>query len=170
MGAQGDEAPVTEGRKLFKVAFDLPEEASDWPPVSVERLWGEKTDVRFEIRVVNTPFFVRGIAYGDLIRVVPDHDRRELVFDSFTAESGHSTIRVVVMDAGARGDIEAVILAAGCSWELGQSDSLLAVDIPLAVDYKILRQRLLEMKEAGRLGLQESAISTVHRGQLPSFP
>lgn len=101
------------GWELFKVAFDLAVERADWPPVSTERLWGEKTGVKFEVRVVSVPFFARGIAYGDLVRVRPDHERRELVFEEFTAESGHSTVRVVVMDASAGGGVETRLRAAG---------------------------------------------------------
>jgi hypothetical protein len=170
MDPQSADSSAPKERKLFKVAFDLPEEASGWPPVSVERLWGEKTDVRYEIRVVNTPFFVRGIAYGDLIRVRPDHERRELVFESLTAESGHSTVRVILMESSTRGELEEILRDSGCSWEVAQSESLLAVDVPPPVDYLTLRRILREIKGAGKIGIQESAISSRHREQLPDFP
>lgn len=166
--AQSSERPVSaSGAKLFKVAFDLDAEHADWPPVSVERLWGEKTDVRFEIKVVNTPFFVRGISYGDLIRVRPDHDRRELVFESFTSESGHSTIRIVFLRGSVRESVERWLHEAGCSWETTRGfENLLAVDIPPTVGYRDLRQWLRERVDSGDLEFQESAISAIHRRQL----
>jgi hypothetical protein len=156
---------------LFKIAFDLASERPAWPPVSVERLWGEKTDVRSEIRIVNTPFFARGIAFGDLIRVRPDHERRELVFEAFTAESGHSTIRIVFIRSAERAAVEARLTEAGCSWELAtQFNSLMAVDVPPEVDYCALRGWILGQVDSGAIEIQESAISLLHKGQLPAFP
>ena len=58
------------------------------PLVAVERLWGEKTNVKLEIRVASIPFFVRGVSLGGLIQIRPDHARRELVFERLRAESG----------------------------------------------------------------------------------
>jgi Domain of unknown function (DUF4265) len=159
------------GAKMFKVAFDLQPERPNWPPVSVERLWGEKTAVKFEIRVVNTPFFARGVAYGDLVQVRADHERRELVFEKFTSESGHSTVRIILMGAGARDEVESKLGEAGCSWEgAEQFASLLAVDVPPAVDYRPLRDWLRARAGDGTIEFQESAISSNHRAQLPSFP
>ncbi|MFE6548708.1 DUF4265 domain-containing protein [Streptomyces sp. NPDC057746] len=166
--SQASERPVSAGgAKLFKVAFDLDVDASGWPPVSVERLWGEKTDVRSEIRVVNTPFFVSGIAYGDLVQVRPDHERRELVYDHFTEESGHSTVRVVFMRDEARGAVEQRLTESGCDWETPrQFENLMAVDVPPDVDYATLRRWLLERVDGGGIEIQESALSQVHRTQI----
>ncbi|MFD6093045.1 DUF4265 domain-containing protein [Oerskovia sp. NPDC060338] len=44
--------------------------------VGVERLWTEKS-ARLEVRVLNVPFYVRGISFGDVVRIRPDHERRE---------------------------------------------------------------------------------------------
>ncbi|MGA5822744.1 DUF4265 domain-containing protein [Kitasatospora sp. NPDC094028] len=159
------------GAKLFKVAFDLEEERPNWPPVSVERLWGEKTEVKLEIRVVNAPFFVRGISFGDLIQVRPDNERRELVFESFTAESGHSTVRIILLRGAEREVIESKLCGAGCSWESAHSfGNLLAVDIPATVEYGELREWLRAQVRAGAIEIQESAISSIHQQQLPKFP
>lgn len=164
----GTQPVPASGARLFKVAFDLGLERPGWPPVSIERLWGEKTRVKFEVRVVNTPFFARGIAYGDLVRVRADHDRRELVFERVTAESGHSTVRVVLMNAETRADVEGRLEEAGCSWESArQFGSLLAVDIPLVADYRALRAWLSERADAGAIEFQEGAVSSLHRQQLP---
>ncbi|WP_367323098.1 DUF4265 domain-containing protein [Streptomyces sp. HUAS ZL42] len=170
--SRSSERPVSpSGAKMFKVAFDLNSDASGWPPVSVERLWGEKTDVRFEIRVVNTPFFVPGVAFGDLVRVRADHERRELVYEGFTAESGHSTVRIVFMRGDVRDSVERRLREAGCSWETTEGfRNLIAVDIPPDVGYEELRQWFLERIESGDIEIQESAISATHRGQLSQFP
>ncbi|WP_276209737.1 DUF4265 domain-containing protein [Amycolatopsis vastitatis] len=169
MSESSDAPRSADDSGLLKVAFDLEPERSGWPPVSVERLWGEKTDVRMEIRLVNTPFFARGIAFGDLVRVRPDHERRELVFEEFTAESGHSAIRIVFIGDAERPAVEARLCEAGCSWEsAGQFGSLVAVDIPPTVDYGELRSWLVGKVDAGSVEIQESALSQVHRRQLAS--
>jgi len=137
----------------------------------VERLWGERTDVKLELRLVNTPFFARGVSFGDRVQVRADHDRRELVYEKFTGESGHSTVRIVLMNPKSRGEVESRIQDAGCSWEgADQFKALLAVDIPPTVDYCSFREWLSARNDHGTIEFQESAISSVHRAQLPSFP
>jgi hypothetical protein len=167
-----NEHPISaSGAKLFKVAFDLDAERPNWPPVSVERLWGEKTGVKFEVRVVNTPFFVRGIAFGDLVQVRPDNERRELVFEKFTQESGHSTVRIILMREGSRERVEAKLQEFECSWELVQSfGNYMAVDVPAEVEYRGLREWLQSQVAVGEIEIQESAISKLHQRQLPQFP
>jgi hypothetical protein len=132
-------------------------------------LWGKKTNVKLELRLASIPFFARAIAWGDLIRVRPDHDRRELVFDRFTAESGHSTVRISVLDTAARQDIESALRSAGCRWEGAPAfENLVAVDIPPTSNYGELRGKLSSLAESHLLDFEEGAISAVHRSQLPS--
>jgi hypothetical protein len=74
MNAENSEAgrpPAEEPRRLFKISFELSEEARRWAPGGSERLWTEKTDVKLEAVVRNVPFYLRGIAYGDTVRVRP---------------------------------------------------------------------------------------------------
>jgi hypothetical protein len=163
--AVSEQAPSDNGRTTFEVAFDLESEGRGWPPVSVERLWGEKTGVKFELRLLNVPFFARGVAYGDLVHVRPDNDRRELVFEKLNGESGHSTVRVVLKDRDARTEVEDRLEAAGCSWETAaQFAALLAVDVPRAADYQALREWLLARTAEGVIEFRESAVSALHRG------
>lgn len=166
---------MTEGRrpkapgevKLFKVTFNLEQERPGWPPVLVERLWAEVTPEKFKLRLANTPFFARGVSFGDLVIVHPDPDRGELVFDSRGSESGHSTVRVIVMDENLREEIELKIEEFGCSWEgVDQFKALLAVNIPSGVEYSPFREWLMARNGDGVLGFQESSISAVHQDRL----
>ncbi|MFI6101859.1 DUF4265 domain-containing protein [Lentzea sp. NPDC051213] len=169
--AQSSDIPVSEsGASLFQAVFDLKSEGADWPPVLIERLWGEKTG-KLELRVVNTPFFVRGIAFGDLISVRPDHERRELVFDGLKSESGHSAVLVVFRRHSKRGEVERKLRESGCDiGTLSTFENLISISIPPVVDYGELRGWLLEQAAAEDIDLQENAISKIHRRQLPEFP
>lgn len=163
----GPQPVSASGAKMFKIAFDLELDRPGWPPVSVEHLWGEKTNVKYEVRLVNTPFFVRGVSYGDLVQVRPDHERRELVFDKFKSESGHSTIRIILMTPDARSEIESKLLELGCSWEAAdQFASLFAVDIPDEVDYESVLEWLRSCVDASEIEFQESAISSRHKSRM----
>lgn len=171
MAAASGQPRSGTGRTTFEVAFDLKSEAPDWPPVAVERLWGEKTAVESELRLLNVPFFARGVAYGDLVRVRPDRDRRELVFERLNGESGHSTIRIVLLDKRALREVQNRLRQAGCSWETAaQFASLLAVDVPADSDYRALRDWLKARMAEGAIEFQESAISALHLEQVPNFP
>ncbi|MEU1503299.1 DUF4265 domain-containing protein [Streptomyces sp. NPDC005732] len=56
-----------------KVHFRMEIDEDGWPPASVESLWAvDLGDGR--VRLDNTPWFVRGVASGDVIRVQPDDD------------------------------------------------------------------------------------------------
>lgn len=160
---------VDSGEKRFRVAFDLPPEDSSWAPFKTERLWAAKTQVKLHLRVQNTPFYVRGISYGDIILVRPDNERREIVFDKLVEESGHSTVRLLFKEPEGRLQAERLLTEFECPWEIGAKDYV-AADVAPTVDYSILRPRLIQLKGEGLIGLQEGSISTLHQAQFPAFP
>lgn len=161
---RGGSSGADAAERLYKVAFDLPEEIAAWAPGTTERLWTGKTSVRMEVQVRNTPFYVKGIAFGDVVRVRPDQERRELVFDDFVSESGHSTVRVVLSDEGVRDTMTDLLNDFGCSWEIDTTGLLWAIDVPPNVDYESMRADLLRIKDEGRIGVEEAALARAHRG------
>ncbi|MCG8920240.1 DUF4265 domain-containing protein [Actinokineospora sp. PR83] len=154
---------MTDTEGFLKVVFDLPEDTASHACAGSELLWVEKTAVRAEFQVRNTPFYVKGIAWGDTIKARLDSERREIVFDGFVAESGHSTVRLVILDDEAWEAVEALLEGRGCSWEVFSTGVLWAVDVPPEVDYPSLRTDLLRLHEAGKIGIQEAALATPHR-------
>ncbi|MFV2099354.1 DUF4265 domain-containing protein [Micromonospora sp. LOL_014] len=151
------------------MAFDLPQEGSGWPPFMVERVWAAKTDLRLHLKVMNTPFYAKGVSYGDIILVRPDDERREIVFKKLVKESGHSTVRLLFKAAEGRRRAEQLLVDHGCPWEVGTEDYI-AVDVAPSISYLNLRVELIKLKNEGLVGVQESAISTLHQAQLPEFP
>ncbi|MBE7699967.1 DUF4265 domain-containing protein [Oerskovia sp. Sa1BUA8] len=149
--------------RLYRVVFDLQERIACSTGIGVERLWAEKSG-RLEMRVLNVPFYVRGIAFGDVVRVRPDHERREFVFEELLAESGNSTMRIILRGAQPEGEVGAMLRAADCGWEVGpQGIFLWAIDVPAHVNYASVRADLLKMADAGTINLEEGAISGLHR-------
>lgn len=63
-----------------------------WPPFEVEHIWLDRAGDDFI--VLNTPFYVRGISYGDRIAVECD-DGEYIEKWSMVAASGNSTIWVM---------------------------------------------------------------------------
>ncbi|MCP3805474.1 DUF4265 domain-containing protein [Allokutzneria sp. A3M-2-11 16] len=145
------------------MAFDLPADTAAWAPAPTERLWARKTAVTMEVEICNVPFYVKAISLSDRVRVVADHDRRELVFESLVSESGHSTVRIIIMSGDAAEVVESTLTASGCSWEIDSSGILWAVDVPPSVDYRGLRSALVDLKENGKIDLEEGAVSASHR-------
>lgn len=156
--------------RLFQVIFDLEEESPTWPPVSSERLWAAKTQVKLNLALRNVPFYCKGVAYGDVILVRPDNDRREIIFERLVSESGHSALQIFVKENERRVDVERLLSDFGATWESANEGTYYAVDVKPDTDYTALRAKLIEMKEAGEIGLRESAISRRHQAQLASFP
>ncbi|WP_160049271.1 DUF4265 domain-containing protein [Nocardiopsis sp. JB363] len=158
----GDDKP----ERLYKVAFDLPEETAHWACASAERLWVGKTSVKMEVQVRNIPFYVKGVAFEDIVRVRVDHDRRELVFKEFVSESGHSAVRIIIKSDGVEREVETMLRAFDCSWEIDAIGSLWAIDVPPNVDYAPLRIALLSMVSEEKIGIEESALARAHVGEL----
>ncbi|MEU4619701.1 DUF4265 domain-containing protein [Actinoplanes sp. NPDC023801] len=119
-----------------KVHFDLPRDAADWPPVDVESLWADTVsgDV---VRLTNVPWFVRGIASGDLVRVRPDADGVLWAIEH-VEWSGNCTIRVAPLRSGPlRGSRQRVLDAFepfGVTGEGIQQYGLVALEVPPGAD------------------------------------
>jgi|SRR3954453_19172663 len=147
----------------FKVAFDLEPDSAGWPPFRVERIWARKTGVVGELEIRNAPFFVRGVACGDVVKVHPDHERREFVFDGVVRHAGHSTVRLIINDPAAKEPLLAVLSGRSCTWEFSDSDVHLAVDVPSTCNYSDLLDTLLEWKRNNLIGIEEAYVSSAHR-------
>ena len=160
--SSGESVSESKPERLYKVAFDLPEETVDWIHVSTERLWVGKTSVKMEVQVRNTPFYVKGVAFEDIVRVRADHERREFVFEEFLSESGHSTVRIIIKDDDAGGMVESMLHRFDCSWEIDTTGRLWAIDIPPHVDYASMRMDLSRIVGEGKIGIEESALSKGH--------
>ncbi|MBC3873586.1 DUF4265 domain-containing protein [Undibacterium flavidum] len=74
---------------MEKILFGLDIE-NDWPPVETEGVWCERLDGNY--RLENTPFFIEGLAFGDIFSAVPDVVNGQIFEFDVIEESGHSVV------------------------------------------------------------------------------
>lgn len=138
-----------------KILFDL-ERVDDYPPFEVESVWAVKI-VDGMFRIDNIPFYVRGLALGDVVRAKPMADG-SLQFDSIAKSSGHSTLRVVFFEADIREEVCKEIEALGCQWEGAYEPSLIAVDVPPSSDLSAVLKVLADGCEKELFDYEEGVI------------
>jgi hypothetical protein len=118
-----------------KIQFELEPDEDGWPPVRSEGLWAVPVGPE-TFRVDNTPWFVCGIACGDVVRAEFRHG--EWWFAEVVRRSGNGTIRIIPYPEGKlRGDRKAVLdlfAEFGVTGEGEQHFNLVALDIPPGVD------------------------------------
>ncbi|MFE7380597.1 DUF4265 domain-containing protein [Streptomyces zhihengii] len=118
-------------REHVKVLFRL-EVEDDWPPVGVESLWaidrGNET-----VEVANTPFFVRGVAIGDIVETHTDAEGARWA-GSVVRPSSNCTIRLIVLrdggSAAARQSAINVFHELGAGGEGIEQFRMVSLDIP----------------------------------------
>src|SRR4051794_27214440 len=82
--------------ELTKIFFRL--DPSDWHGYPGETLWAEPvvgTDASSAFRLRNTPMFVRGVSFLDVVRAIERTDGEGLEFAGVIDHSGHSTYMIL---------------------------------------------------------------------------
>jgi hypothetical protein len=80
-----------------KVYFEL--DAEDWHGHSSESLWAERipnSQSKSVFRLLNSPFFTRGISYLDIVRAESIPGTAGFQFAEVLDRSGHSTFMILV--------------------------------------------------------------------------
>lgn len=139
---------------------DLP----DWPPVSQEYLVCERAS-DFEATVLNSPFFVDGIALGDVIAF--DVEDGEPIFRGLECDNGNSTLQVVYTRMS-QAEAKSIIEGLGCSAEAASRFDLLSVVVPAEVSYANVYDTLAYYAdEVGSLDFREAKVSAAHLPERP---
>jgi hypothetical protein len=131
---------------MEKVAFALDVE-DDWPPVAVEHVWCERAGDVYQLK--NAPFFIQGLAPGDKFTAQPDSVNGCIFEFAVVESSGHSLVWVIELDGHRLGSFKQELLALGCSIEGFPKFNLHAVDVPAAVDVKVINDVIENMEEGG---------------------
>ena len=130
-----------------KVVFPLKRAESDY---ETESVWAERlSENRF--RILNSPFFVFGVSYEDVIEAEPEGEIFRFV--RVLQRSGRSTYRVILQ--GGR-TVQGVDFAdrwrpfhdRGCTYE-SANDKYIAVDMPPDTDVPFLYRLLQDGEDKG---------------------
>jgi hypothetical protein len=140
------EAMIEMNEDYMKVRFLLdPEDGQDSSP---ETLWAETVwlGTKKALRLMNSPFYARGVSYLDVVDVILAPDKLGLDYAGTLEKSGHSTIWLLVPDDLAAGFNEywPVLERLGCTYEFSSENTadgkqtLYSVDVPAETDIDVV--------------------------------
>ncbi|MBS0222384.1 MAG: DUF4265 domain-containing protein [Proteobacteria bacterium] len=139
--------------QLVKVRFEL--DSSGWHGHESETLWAAPVATAPGcFRIANSPFYVRGISYLDVVEAADGEDRRIVEFNRVVERGGHATYMLLVEPEETKFPLYWNVLEEkGCSYESTHIDLsigrrlLLSVDVPPSADLHEV-YRTLERGEA----------------------
>jgi hypothetical protein len=161
-GVMSDEFSESRTKILFNLNSD------EWHGSATETLWAERIPTAADdaYRLLNTPFFMKGVSYLDIVRAKPALDDGFLEFDELISIGGHSTYRLLV-PLDRENDFDqwwAKLEREGCSYEsttmqisLGPR-RLYAVDVPARGDIRDVYAILEEGEAAGVWEFEEGHV------------
>lgn len=103
------------------------------------------------------PFYVKGIAYRDLISIKQEND--SIYFNKLEKESGNSTLRILLYNLEYAPEIIKFIEEKGCSWEGSNIESLYSVNILTKKIYKEVTEHLDSYEKKEILEYEEGCIA-----------
>ena len=105
---------------MIKVSFDL--DHTDWHGHPAETLWADPVPEISSraFRLQNSPFFMRGISYLDIVDTTPTEGDGFFEFKRVIKRSGHSTYMLLVAEDEPRfREYWGALQALGCTYEWG---------------------------------------------------
>jgi hypothetical protein len=145
---------VEMNKNYIKVRFLL--DPADWHGASSELLWTEPIwgGTKKIFRLMNSPFYARGVSFLDIVDVVPASDGAGLDYAATIEKSGHSTIWLLVPSPPPLGfdNYWSSLQQLGCTYEYSSEDTevgkrrLYSVDVPTETDI----DRVLSIIEQGQ--------------------
>lgn len=116
---------------MEKVRFAL-DIGDGWPPVATESVWCSRSGDVYEL--LNAPFFIDGLAFGDKFTARPDEINGCIFEFAVVQESGHSLAWVMNNDGLDFTEWKQLLLEQGCSVEGFAAFGLHSIDVPASVD------------------------------------
>ena len=131
---------------MEKLQFALDVE-DGWPPVATESVWCMVEGDIFVLQ--NAPFFIKGLAWGDKFRAVPDSVNGCIFdFELFEA-SGHSLAWVLNNEGSDFSPHKAKLHDLGCRTEGFPAFKLWSIDVPATADEAVVDNLLNEIEGQG---------------------
>lgn len=137
-----------------KIEFFLDVE-DGYPPISVERLTAYHIGGG-QYKIMNTPFFVKELAYGDIVTVDRSPDGG-LVFHECISQSSFKAISIILLDPEMDTVLMNLFKGHDCIIEYGEFGALrmVAVGIPSTADYPCMKSKLDSLENLGKLSYAE---------------
>ncbi|WP_440107556.1 DUF4265 domain-containing protein [Streptosporangium sp. H16] len=144
-----------------RVVFELSPDEDGWPPAGSERLWATPLGPGLA-RLDNIPFFVRGVACDDVVRIDTDADGVAWVTE-IVEVSGNCTIRILPDAHGdLKGSLQAVLdlfAPLGVEGEGLERFGLVALDLPPTADLAGAKRLLATGQQEGWWEYEEGCIT-----------
>lgn len=113
-------------------------------------------------RIDNIPFYVPGLACGDIVFAEFDDDEAALTYRETIRPSGNSTIQVIVMDQSKNvEDVREIFREMGCESE-GKGNNYFVMEVPADMDYGPVKLKLELLLDKGILDYAEACLSENH--------
>jgi hypothetical protein len=144
---------MTADAPRVKLVFELHQDEDGYPPVGYEGVWAEPlADGNF--RIDNIPFYSYEAALDDVVSATEQDGR--LLFQSLVRPSGNSLLRVIARVPETVPEICAHLTKLGCDWE--STGSLIAVHVPMELDYSPVIEYLVRGMNEDRWGVEEAVL------------
>ncbi len=142
---------------LFRFFSDVLEE---W---TVETIWAETIDAENGLyRLANIPFYA-SVSCDDIVYAEYDEDEERLTYRKTVEHSGNSTIQVVVVGENiVTNDLREIFNSLGCESEKF-NEGYFVVEVPAKLDYKPVREKLMEMEVEEKIYYAEPNLSENHK-------
>ena len=129
---------------------------------AVETLWATTINAENGLyKLDNIPFYAP-VSCDDVVFAEFDEDEERLVYKQTIEHSGNSTIQVIVLDKNVPiNDLREVFNELGCESEKFNNDYFV-LQIPAALKYEPIRQKLIELEENKIINYAEPDLSDNH--------
>ncbi len=153
MTKQNDYAKI-----LFRFYSDALEEET------VETMWATIVDKdRGLYKLDNIPFYTPLVASDDIVFAEFDEQEQMLTYRNTVEYSGNSTVQVILMDKSKKiNKIRDLFKELGCVSEK-VSEVYFSMEIPAAIDYKKIKEKLDELEAKGTIEYAEPCLAEGHK-------
>lgn len=129
---------------------------------AVETLWATTINAENGLyKLDNIPFYAP-VSCEDVVFAAFDETEQKLVYKQTIEHSGNSTIQVIVLDKNVPiNDLREVFNELGCESEKFNNDYFV-IQIPAALKYEPIRQKLIELEENKIINYAEPDLSDNH--------
>ncbi|MEZ4317125.1 MAG: DUF4265 domain-containing protein [Myxococcota bacterium] len=145
-----------------KIVFPLDVDEDGFPPIGSESLNARREGTRFILD--NTPFFVPGVALGDVVEAVPaPSGSGKYDFVRVVTPSTNKALSIIFLEFGIKDAVCDELRARGCFCEWGTFGRggtllMLAVSVPDSCSYPSIADFLDRYERDDRLSYAELAV------------